>query len=103
MEKTDSKFTRDCLAGTLQYAHLISIDLIANLISYLDMSAQRLRELWQIKHSNELLENRLLLVFTAESLLNGPLSVYNMDDLKATNSLFKIMRDINKSKVKLTS
>lgn len=43
---------RDCLSGTLSYAHLISIDLIANLITYLDVTAQRLRELWQIKHSN---------------------------------------------------
>ena len=52
VEKTDSKFMRDCLSGTLSYAHLISIDLIANLITYLDVTAQRLRELWQIKHSN---------------------------------------------------
>ncbi len=42
---------RDCLSGTLAYAHLISADLIANLISYLDLTAQRLRELWQIKKS----------------------------------------------------
>lgn len=41
-------------------------------------------------------------MFTAESLLNGPLSVYSMDDLKATTSLFKILRDLNKSKVRIT-
>lgn len=55
--------------------------------------------MWLIKKNPTVLENRLLLVFTAESLLNGPLSVYSMDDHKATTSLFKIMRDINHSKI----
>ena len=55
--------------------------------------------MWLIKRNPTVLENRLLLVFTAESLLNGPLSVYSMDDHKATTSLFKIMRDINHSKI----
>ena len=45
--------------------------------------------------------NRLYLVFTAESLINGPLSVYNMDDLKISNNMYKIMKDINKYDVKL--
>ncbi len=85
--------------GTLAFAHLINIDLTANLIKYLDSAANTLRDMWLIKKNPTVLENRLLLVFTAESLLNGPLSVYSMDDHKATTSLFKIMRDINHSKI----
>jgi hypothetical protein len=40
--------------------------------------------------------------FTAESLLNGPLSVYNMDDLKTTTAIFKILKDVNDSNVSLS-
>lgn len=39
---------------------------------------------------------RLLIVFTGESIINGPLSVFNMDDTKMTTNMFKILRDINK-------
>lgn len=45
------------------------------------------------------LEYRIRIAFTAESLLNGPLAVYNMDDLKATSALYKILRDINDNNV----
>ena len=38
-----------------------------------------------------------------ESILNGPLSVYNMDDISVTSNFYKILRDINagQSKIKL--
>lgn len=49
VENPESKFLRDCLSGTLAYAHLISVDLIANLISYLDQTARKLREDWQVR------------------------------------------------------
>jgi hypothetical protein len=45
---------------------------------------------------------RLLLIFTSESILNGPLSIFNMDDLKVTTAFFKILRDLNKQKLKIT-
>ena len=35
------------------------------------------------------------MAFTAESLLNGPLAVYNMDDLKTTSAYFRILKDVN--------
>jgi hypothetical protein len=43
-----------------------------------------------------------LLVFSAESLLNGPLAVYNMDDLKVTANFFRILRDVNHGQIALT-
>ena len=43
-----------------------------------------------------------MLVFTGESIINGPLSVYNMDDSKMTTHFYKIMRDINNKDVKVT-
>ena len=36
-------------------------------------------------------------------MLNGPLAVYNMDDLKTTTAFFKILKDINDSKINITS
>ena len=48
------------------------------------------------------MEMRLLLIFTSESILNGPLSIFNMDDLKVTTAFFKILRDLNKQKLKIT-
>jgi hypothetical protein len=35
-----------------------------------------------------------------ESILNGPLSVYNMDDVTVTSNFYKILRDINSNKYK---
>ena len=37
-------------------------------------------------------------MFTCESIINGPLSVYNMDDTKMTTHLYKIFKDINNDK-----
>jgi len=44
----------------------------------------------------------MLIVFTGESIINGPLSVYNMDDVKMTRHLFKIIRDLNNKDCKIT-
>ena len=44
-----------------------------------------------------------MIVFTGESILNGPLSVYNMDDNKMTTHFYKIFRDINGKNIKITS
>lgn len=41
---------------------------------------------------------RILIVFTGQSIINGPLSVYNMDDIKMTTHLYKILKDLNNSK-----
>ena len=35
-----------------------------------------------------------------ESILNGPLSVYNMDDVTVTSNFYKILRDINSNQFK---
>ena len=43
---------------------------------------------------------RFVIVFTMESILNGPLSVYNMDDVTVTVNLYKILRDINANPTK---
>lgn len=42
------------------------------------------------------MEIRILIVFTGESIINGPLSVYNMHDIKMTTHLYKIFKDLNK-------
>jgi hypothetical protein len=101
IEKINSKYVRDCLDGMLTFAHLINIDLISNLITHLDKSSQYFRDIWLQNKNQHVLENRLLLVFASESLLNGPLSVYNMDDLKVTTNFFKILRDINHHKTSI--
>ena len=65
---------------------------------HLDASAAMFRDMWKIKRSLELLEVRLLVVFTGESIINGPLSVYNMDDVKMITHFYKILKDINSDK-----
>lgn len=41
-----------------------------------------------------------------ESIINGPLSVYNMDDLSVSTNFYRVFRDINhknnQSKIKFT-
>jgi|LakMenE01Jun11ns_1017448.scaffolds.fasta_scaffold8163599_1 hypothetical protein len=54
------------------------------------------RDLWRSKKTPEIMEIRILIVFTGESIINGPLSVYNMDDIKMTTHLYKIFKDLNK-------
>jgi len=46
-----------------------------------------------------------MIVFTMESIINGPLSVYSMDDLSVSVNFYRIMRDINhpQTKMKFTS
>lgn len=41
---------------------------------------------------------RVLIVFTGQSIINGPLSVYNMDDIKMTTHFYKIFKDLNATK-----
>lgn len=61
------------------------------------------RDLWKMRKNSEGLEVRLLVVFTGESIINGPLSVYNMDDAKMITHFYKIMKDINADKtIKIT-
>lgn len=36
-----------------------------------------------------------------ESIINGPLTVYNMDDLSVSVNFYKILRDINNPQTKL--
>lgn len=48
------------------------------------------------------MEIRLQIVFTGESIINGPLSVYNMDDTKMTTHLYKIFKDLNTKDYKVT-
>lgn len=44
------------------------------------------------------MEMRILIVFTGQSIINGPLSVYNMDDIKMTAHFYRILKDLNRSK-----
>jgi hypothetical protein len=56
-----------------------------------------------MRKNSEGLKVRLLVVFTGESIINGPLSVYNMDDAKMITHFYKIMKDINADKtIKIT-
>lgn len=48
------------------------------------------------------MEIRILIVFTGQSIINGPLSVYNMDDIKMTTHLYKILKDLNNKDMKLS-
>ena len=98
-ERPNSKFIPDVLEGILCFAHLINIDLTQAVISHLDTAHHYHRTLWLSNRNQYSLETRLRLAFTAESLLNGPLSVYNMDDLKTTTAFFRILKDINDSKI----
>lgn len=47
-----------------------------------------------------------MIIFTMESIINGPLSVYNMDDLSVNTNFYRIFRDINhvnnQSKIKIS-
>ena len=94
-ERPNSKFIPDVLEGILSFAHLINIDLTQALISHLDTAHQYHRNLWLENRNQYSLESRLRMAFTAESLLNGPLAVYNMDDLKTTSAYFRILKDVN--------
>lgn len=42
-----------------------------------------------------------MIIFTMESIINGPLTVYNMDDLSVSVNFYKILRDINNPQTKL--
>ena len=64
----------------------------------MDSSAAIFRDLWRLKKSEDLMEMRILIVFTGQSIINGPLSVYNMDDIKMTTHFFKILKDLNNTK-----
>lgn len=103
VERPNSKFLADVLEGVLTFSHLINIDLTSTLIAYLDSATQHHRQLWLQSRNQHSLESRIRLAFTTESLLNGPLSVYNMDDLKATTALFTILRDITDNGVHINS
>ena len=95
VEKLDSKFMKDVLDGILKFAHYINIDLISAMLEHLDRAAKIFREVWKSNTSNENLQKRLLIVFTMESIINGPLSVYSMDDLSVSTNFYRIFRDIN--------
>lgn len=41
---------------------------------------------------------RILIVFTGQSIINGPLSVYQMDDAKMTGHFYRVLKDINAGK-----
>ncbi len=106
VERLDSKFLKDVLDGILKFAHFINIDLISAMLEHLDKAAKIFREVWRNNPNNENLEKRLLIVFTMESIINGPLSVYSMDDLSVSTNFYRIFRDINhqkyREKVKFT-
>jgi hypothetical protein len=85
------------LAGILNFAHLINIDLISEMIQHLNEAAIMFRQVWSKNPTIENLEIRLIIVFTMESILNGPLSVYNMDDISVTANFYKILRDMNQN------
>lgn len=97
----NSIFLKDALDGILKFVHLINIDLTQSLIEHIDVSANIFRDLWKVNKTPELMEIRLLIAFTGESIINGPLSVYNMDDIKMTKHLFRIMRDLNLKETKI--
>jgi len=65
------------------------------MLEHLDRAAKIFREVWKKNQTNENLEKRLLMVFTMESIINGPLSVYSMDDLSVSTNFYRIFRDIN--------
>ena len=97
VEKIDSKFLRDTLSGILNFAHLINIDLITSMIEHLNSASKIFRDIWIKNPKASHMETRLTLVFTMESIINGPLSVYSMDDHSVTMNFYKILRDLNLS------
>lgn len=102
VERPNSKYLPDVLEGILTFAHLINIDLTSTLIAHLDAASSHYRNIWLQSKNHHALEYRIRIAFTAESLLNGPLAVYNMDDLKATSALYRILRDVNDSSVDIS-
>ncbi len=98
--KARGSWLRDTLDGILQYAHLIMTDLTLQLLTNLTHCQEYLRQKYIETQNYELLENRLEVLFTQESLINGPLSIHNLDDSMVCRGLHSILRDIN-SKPKL--
>ncbi len=42
-----------------------------------------------------------MIIFTGESIVNGPLSVYCMDDGKIVGHFYRLMRDVNEKGVRV--
>jgi hypothetical protein len=74
------------------------------MIEHLNSAAKIFREVWRKSPTSHNLEMRLVIVFTMESILNGPLSIFNMDDVGVTSNFYKIFRDLNnpQTKTKIT-
>ncbi len=62
-----------------------------------------MRKQWQSNKKVNNIEAGLQVVFTAESIINGPASVFSMADHKESIAFFRILKDINRidSKEKL--
>jgi hypothetical protein len=46
--------------------------------------------------NSEDMEIRILIVFSGESIINGPLSIYNIDDVKMSTHFYKVLKDLNR-------
>jgi hypothetical protein len=101
MKRSYSVFLRDSLDGMLKFSHLINTGLIKSLIENLSNSADSFRKLWQKSSDPKYIEAGLYVVFTAESIINGPVSMFNMADHREAVNFYRILKDINKADKKI--
>lgn len=97
LKRNYSQFLRDCLDGMLKFGHLINTSLIKSLIENLGQSTDSFRKLWQQSGDKRYLEAGLNVVFTAESIINGPAQVFSMADHREAVNFYRLLKDINKS------
>lgn len=97
LKRSYSQFLRDCLDGMLKFGHLINTTLIKSLIENLSQSAESYRSLWKKTNDNRYLQAGLYVVFTAESIINGPAQVFNMADHREAVNFYRLLKDINKA------
>ena len=101
LKRSYSMFLKDSLDGMLKFSHLINTGLIKSLIENLSSSATSFRKLWQKSADPKYVEAGLYVVFTAESIINGPASIFSMADHREAVNFYRILKDMNKADKKI--
>ena len=97
LKRSYSQFLKDCLDGMLKFGHLINTVLIKSLIENLSYSADTFRKLFKQTNDKQYIEAGLYVVFTAESIINGPAQVFSMADHREAVNFYRLLKDINKA------
>lgn len=95
--KSLSVYLKSSLDGILKFCHLISTDLLQSLIMNLNQSAIIFVKQWETTQDIRFVEASLYIIFSSESVINGPASLFNMLDVNEVCNFYKILRSLNKN------